>query len=67
MANSTPIILHHFDQSPFSEKIRIIFGFKQLAWRSVRISRIMPRPEFDAVNGGLPSHPNDANRRRYLL
>jgi hypothetical protein len=22
-----PIILHHFDRSPFSEKIRVIFGF----------------------------------------
>ena len=44
MSQPTPI-LHHFDQSPFSEKIRVIFGFKQLAWNSVRISRIMPRPE----------------------
>jgi hypothetical protein len=21
-----PIILHHFDRSPFSEKIRVVFG-----------------------------------------
>jgi hypothetical protein len=33
----TPITLHHFDQSPFSEKIRIILGFKHIAWRPVRI------------------------------
>jgi glutathione S-transferase len=57
MAKSTPIILHHFDQSPFSEKIRIIFGFKQLAWRSVRISRIMPRPNLMPLTGGYRRTP----------
>ena len=25
MSATSPIILHHFDQSPFSEKIRLIF------------------------------------------
>jgi glutathione S-transferase len=52
-----PIILHHFDQSPFSEKIRVIFGFKQLAWRSVRISRIMPRPNLMPLTGGYRRTP----------
>ena len=37
------IILHHFDPSPFSEKVRIIFGYKKIAWKSCLISRIMPR------------------------
>jgi len=52
-----PIILHHFDQSPFSEKIRIIFGLKQMAWRSVRISRIMPRPDLMPLTGGYRRTP----------
>jgi len=52
-----PVILHHFDQSPFSEKIRVIFGFKQLAWRSVRISRIMPRPDLMPLTGGYRRTP----------
>jgi glutathione S-transferase len=52
-----PIILHHFDQSPFSEKIRVIFGFKQLTWRSVRISRIMPRPDLMPLTGGYRRTP----------
>jgi glutathione S-transferase len=52
-----PIILHHFDQSPFSEKVRVIFGFKQLAWRSVRISRIMPRPNLMPLTGGYRRTP----------
>ena len=57
MPTPDPIILHHFDQSPFSEKIRVIFGFKQLAWRSVRISRIMPRPNLMPLTGGYRRTP----------
>jgi len=52
-----PIILHHFDQSPFSEKIRLIFGLKSIAWRSVRISRIMPRPDLMPLTGGYRRTP----------
>jgi glutathione S-transferase len=51
------IILHHFDQSPLSEKIRLIFGFKRLAWRSVKISRIMPRPDLMPLTGGYRRTP----------
>ena len=57
MLTQQPIILHHFDQSPFSEKIRVIFGFKQLAWQSVRISRIMPRPDLMPLTGGYRRTP----------
>jgi glutathione S-transferase len=52
-----PVILHHFDQSPFSEKIRVIFGFKGLGWRSVGISRIMPRPDLMPLTGGYRRTP----------
>jgi glutathione S-transferase len=52
-----PIILHHFDQSPFSEKIRVVLGFKRLAWQSVRISRIMPRPNLMPLTGGYRRTP----------
>ena len=51
------IILHHFDQSPFSEKIRLIFGLKNIAWHSVRISRIMPRPDLVPLTGGYRRTP----------
>jgi len=51
------IILHHFDESPFSEKIRVIFGFKSIAWQSVRISRIMPRPDLMPLTGGYRRTP----------
>ena len=36
------IVLHHYDISPFAEKIRAVLGYKGLAWRSVNIPRIIP-------------------------
>jgi hypothetical protein len=39
-------------ESPFSEKIRVIFGLKKLDWTSVVISRIMPRPDLTRMTGG---------------
>lgn len=52
-----PIVLHHFDQSPFSEKIRVIFGFKGLSWKSVLIPRIMPKPDLMPLTGGYRRTP----------
>jgi glutathione S-transferase len=52
-----PTILHHFDRSPFSEKIRVIFGFKALPWVSVRIPPIMPKPDLMPLSGGYRRTP----------
>ena len=52
-----PIILHHFDRSPFSEKIRVVFGYKGLSWRSVRIPQIMPKPDLMPLTGGYRRTP----------
>src|SRR2546430_16434363 len=57
VTSSSDIILHHFDASPFSEKIRVIFGFKKIAWRSCLISRIMPRPDLMPLTGGYRRTP----------
>ena len=57
MPSAPPIILHHFDESPFSEKIRLVFGIKRLAWTSVLISRIMPRPDLMPMTGGYRRTP----------
>jgi glutathione S-transferase len=54
---SHPIILHHFEESPFSEKIRVVFGLKNLDWTSVLISRIMPRPDLMPLTGGYRRTP----------
>lgn len=52
----TPI-LHHHDPSPFGEKIRLAFGLKGLAWQSVQVSMVMPRPELGALTGGYRKIP----------
>jgi glutathione S-transferase len=52
-----PIILHHFKESPFSEKVRVVFGLKNIAWTSVLISRIMPRPDLMPLTGGYRRTP----------
>ena len=51
------LILHHYANSPFSEKIRLIFGCKGLAWRSVHIPSIMPKPDVVALTGGYRKTP----------
>ena len=50
-------ILHHFEASPFSEKIRLVFGFKQIAWQSVLIPRILPKPDLIPLTGGYRRTP----------
>ena len=51
------LILHHYDFSPFSEKIRLIFGLKDLAWRSVIIPSVMPKPDLIPLTGGYRHTP----------
>jgi glutathione S-transferase len=50
-------ILHHYPMSPFAEKVRLIFGFKGLHWRSVHIPNIMPKPDLTALTGGYRKTP----------
>jgi len=51
------LILHHYPESPFSEKIRLVFGLKKLAWKSVVIPIIMPKPDVVALTGGYRRTP----------
>jgi glutathione S-transferase len=51
------IILHHYDTSPFSEKVRLMFGLKGLAWRSVIQPTIMPKPDLIPLTGGYRRIP----------
>lgn len=51
------LILHHYPSSPFSEKVRLILGHKGLAWQSVVIPRIMPKPDVLALTGGYRRTP----------
>jgi glutathione S-transferase len=51
------IILHHYPQSPVSEKVRIGLGIKKLPWRSVEIPRVPPKPELMPLTGGYRRTP----------
>ena len=51
------LILHHYPASPFSEKARLLLGFKQLSWRSVIIPAAMPKPQLTALTGGYRKTP----------
>ena len=53
----TEIILHHYNASPFSEKVRLMLGAKGLAWRSVIQPVIMPKPDLTPLTGGYRRIP----------
>ena len=55
--DSPEIVLHHYPLSPFAEKIRAVLGFKQLAWKSVIIPAVMPKPDLLALTGGYRKTP----------
>ena len=51
------LILHHYPNSPFAEKVRVALGVKQLAWKSVLIPNIMPKPDLMPLTGGYRKTP----------
>ncbi len=53
----TGLVLHHFDISPFAEKVRKLFGVKSLAWKSVQIPIVTPKPDLYALTGGYRKTP----------
>jgi glutathione S-transferase len=54
---SDELILHHYDLSPFSEKIRLAMGLKKLNWRSVITDVMPPRPFLEPLTGGYRRTP----------
>ena len=52
----TPI-LHQYATSPFSELVRAAFGLKSVAWQSVMIPNIMPKPDLVELTGGYARTP----------
>jgi glutathione S-transferase len=53
----TELILHHYDLSPYAEKIRLAFGLKNLPWRSVQAPMVMPKPDYVELTGGYRRVP----------
>ena len=52
-----PPILHHYPVSPFAEKIRVMLAWKKIAWQSVVIPEMMPKPDLIALTGGYRRTP----------
>jgi glutathione S-transferase len=50
-------ILHHYPFSTFSEKVRTALGLKGLAWQSVEIAGVPPRPLLTPLTGGYRRAP----------
>ncbi|MGA8513974.1 MAG: glutathione S-transferase family protein [Burkholderiaceae bacterium] len=51
------IYFHHYPNSPFAEKMRAIFGYKNIAWKSVIQPMVMPKPDMQALTGGYRRIP----------
>lgn len=57
MANQQKLILHHYDTSPFSEKVRKVLAHKRLPWCAVEQPTIMPKPDLLPLTGGYRRIP----------
>jgi glutathione S-transferase len=53
----TDLLLHHYDNSPFSEKVRVCLGIKGLIWGAVEQPLIMPKPDLLPLTGGYRRIP----------
>ena len=52
------LILHHYDFSSYSEKVRLVLGLKGLAWQSVDIPPVLPKPDYLPLTGGYRRAPS---------
>ncbi len=52
------LILHHYDFSNFSEKVRLMFGYKGVSWDSVEIPSHLPKPDYTPLTGGYRRTPS---------
>lgn len=52
------LILHHYDFSSFSEKVRLVLGIKGIPWRSVTIPSTLPKPDYMPLTGGYRRAPS---------
>jgi glutathione S-transferase len=56
-ADATDLILHHYDMSPFAEKVRLALGVKGLTWRSVQTPMVLPKADHFELTGGYRRVP----------
>jgi glutathione S-transferase len=56
-ATADTLILHQYEISPFSERVRVALAIKGLSWRACNQPSIMPKPELLALTGGYRRIP----------
>lgn len=54
---SDTMILHHYEASPYAEKIRLMFGLTNTPWKSLLSPAKPPRPNLDPLTGGYRRIP----------
>ncbi|MEO1269833.1 MAG: glutathione S-transferase family protein, partial [Myxococcota bacterium] len=54
---SNTFILHHYDLSPYAEKVRLLLGMANAAWGSVLTPAMPPRPSVEPLAGGYRRIP----------
>lgn len=57
MVENNDLILHQYDLSPFSEKVRKVFAFKSLSWFGVEQPNMAPKPDLTPLTGGYRRIP----------
>jgi glutathione S-transferase len=53
----TDLILHHYDASPFTQRVLRMLGIKGLEWRSVITPMMPPKDDLLALTGGYRGTP----------
>jgi len=53
----TELILHHYDASPFTQRVLRMLGLKRLTWRSVITPMLPPKEDLVALTGGYRGTP----------
>lgn len=51
------LILHHYPQSHFAEKIKRLLAYKGVAWRAVEQPLMLPKPDLVPLTGGFRRIP----------
>jgi glutathione S-transferase len=51
------VILHHYEVSPFGTAMRLALGHKGIAWKSVEVPLVCPKPDLSALSGGYERVP----------
>ncbi|MBS62082.1 glutathione S-transferase family protein [Salinisphaera sp.] len=51
------LILHHYDSSPYAEKVRLMLGLANASWSSMLSPVQPPRPNLDPLTGGYRRIP----------